>query len=483
MIQPVLAKAALLLVALAVLPQCRREAPPAAAPNGASPTAASAPEPNVDRIRLVVSGSMLGRLEPCGCAGGQLGGLPRRMQHLGEQRQYDLLVEGGDLVAGASELDLQKAFTALSVLFGMQHPYDVLGVGPRDLQLPREEWTSYASMAALVTTDLRSTAADWPGVPFVEKVVRDQRVRLLSFTTSLPADESKASAPLELLAPAAAWQRGLEGAAATTLRVLLLHTGDVAARRIVTELAPKPDLVLCFDPAYTDPPAHPELVDGVPFVFPGIRGRNLVLVTLARLPSGPRVGTEVVPLAGSRTVPGGGGDPDVKQALLQHRQQVKQDGVLGKMANLRATANGHDYVGTARCGTCHPSALAAWQQSRHAAAWQTLVKAEADPKRYGWPVTAYPDCVGCHVVGYGERTGFLGMDHTPDLAAVGCESCHGAGSAHANGGGLVPMGKVGGGQASVLCTTCHDYEQSPDFLYGDRWPKIQHGREAHQQKR
>lgn len=473
------------LLVLALLPQCRRESAAPGSPHAAA--AGNSPqnpaEPFVDRVRLVVSGSMLGRLEPCGCAGGQLGGLPRRMQYLGEQRSYDLLVEGGDLVAGNSELDLQKAFTALTVLFGMQRPYDALGVGPRDLLLPREEWSSYASMAALVTTDLAADSADWPGVPFVEKQVRDQRVRLVSFTGSLPEGASPPDHPLTLLAPTAAWQRGLAGAAPETLRVLLLHVGDIAARKLVAGLEPKPDLVLCFDPAYTDPPAHPELVDGVPFVYPGIRGRNLVLVSLARLPSGPRAGTEVIPLAGSRTVPGGGGDPDVKQALRQHRLQVQQDGVLAKLANQRPTATGAEYVGTARCGGCHPTAQTAWQQSKHAHAWQTLVDAEADPKRYGWPVTAYPDCVGCHVVGYGERSGFVGFDRTPDLAAVGCESCHGPGSAHANSGGQVALGKVGGGQASVLCARCHDYEQSPDFLYGDRWPKIEHGREAHQQKR
>jgi hypothetical protein len=32
-----------------------------------------------------------------------------------------------------------------------------------------------------------------------------------------------------------------------------------------------------------------------------------------------------------------------------------------------------------------------------------------------------------------------------------------------------------------LCTQCHDYEQSPTFVYGDKWTAIRHGREAHQQ--
>jgi hypothetical protein len=72
---------------------------------------------------------------------------------------------------------------------------------------------------------------------------------------------------------------------------------------------------------------------------------------------------------------------------------------------------------------------------------------------------------------------------TPDLADVGCERCHGPGSAHATSTGQKPLGIIGGIAASVLCTQCHDFEQSPDFLYTDKWPLIKHGREPHQVKK
>jgi hypothetical protein len=121
--------------------------------------------------------------------------------------------------------------------------------------------------------------------------------------------------------------------------------------------------------------------------------------------------------------------------------------------------------------------MQAWQQSKHSHAWQTLVDAENDPKRYGWPVTKYPDCVGCHVVGYGQQTGFVSAEKTPHLQDVGCERCHGPGLDHVQSGGQKAMGILGGLTPSVMCTQCHDYEQSPDFVYGDRWKVIEHGRE------
>jgi hypothetical protein len=212
-------------------------------------------------------------------------------------------------------------------------------------------------------------------------------------------------------------------------------------------------------------------------VVAGIRGRVLLAVTLFRENDVPRAICELVPLPASKTVPGGGGDPDVRSLILQHRHDVKDQQVLAKLVRQHPTANGAAYVGNAACKTCHETAYAVWEKSKHALAWETLQQAETDPKRYGWPVTAYPDCVSCHVVGYGEQTGFASFEETPQLADVGCERCHGAGSDHVTSGGAKKLGLIGGIAASMLCIQCHDFEQSPTFLYGERWPKIEHGRE------
>lgn len=467
-----------------LLAQCAESASPTTSPGTQDPPAGAAQparsaEPQGDVVRLLLSGSMLGRLEPCGCASGQLGGLARRMQHIGENRTYDLLLEGGDMVDTNTELDLMKMFTATQVLFSMGHPYDVLGVGGKDLTLPLGEWTSFQKgmLVPVVASDLQSNLPDWPGTAFVEKKVRNHTVRIGSLTLGLEGTQDLPAGALQLLSPAAGWQAALAGAADSTLRVLLLHTDETTARKLVPEFEPAPDLVVCFDRGYVEPSPVPQLVNGVPLVFPGIRGRVLLAVSLQRLTSGPRVSCELIPLAGSKTLPGGGGDQDVKQVLLAHRQQVKDDGVLAKVARQHQTPNGAAYVGSETCRTCHPTAYAAWEKTRHFQAWDTLVKAEADPKRYGWPVTHYPDCVSCHVVGFGEQTGFVSYEDTPQLAAVGCERCHGPGSDHMASGGTKKLGIHGGAAASVLCTQCHDFEQSPDFLYSNKWPLIQHGRE------
>lgn len=431
-------------------------------------------------VRLLVSGSMHGRLEPCGCASGQLGGLARRRQHIGERRSYDLLLEGGDMVVDHDELAVLKFFTAVQVLTGMAPTYDALGVGPKDLQLPLDEWSMFLGGAPVVACDLESTREDWPAQPFVEKDVRGQTVRVTGMTLSLPAALQVDDAPVKLLPPADAWRRALEGAAPETLRILILHGSDTAARALVPTLEPAPDLVVCCDDQHVEPAAQAEPVGSSKMVFGGIRGRVLLEVSLARSADGPVVDCELVPLAGSKTLPGGGGDPDVKQVLLAHREQVKQDEVLEHLARQRPTPNGAAYIGSETCKGCHPGAWDAFAASKHAHAWETLEKAEADPQRYGWPVTHYPDCVSCHVVGYREETGFVSHEQTPHLAGVGCERCHGPGSDHIQNPAQNRLGIHGGVQASLLCVQCHDFEQSPDFVYDQRWAVIRHGREPGQ---
>jgi hypothetical protein len=458
---------------IATLAQCNDAASQDKVPQGPPP----------DQIRILVSGAMLGHLEPCGCASGQLGGLARRMQHIGEKRNYDLLLEGGNLIDTATELDLLKLITTNTVLFGMEHRYDALGVGDHDLAMAPEEWGAVLALSPVVASNLTSSEPGWPGKPFVEKDVRGVKVRVASFLLALPPALRTPEAKIKLLPTDKAWQGALAGSSADTRRIVMVHGADTEIRALIPQLTPKPDLVIGIDNGYLEPTSAATPVGGVPLVFAGIRGRVLLEVQLHRDATGSRAICQLVPLPGSKTMPGGGGDPNVRDEILRHRHDVKGADVLTKMAQQLPTANGAAYVGSEMCKTCHPTAYASYEKTRHAGAWETLEKAEKDPTRYGWPVTAYPDCVGCHVVGWREQTGFLSAAETPQLTDVGCERCHGAGSDHMASPGTKPYGIIGGAVPSMLCIQCHDFEQSPNFVYGERWPLIQHGREPSQVKK
>jgi len=423
------------------------------------------------RARLRLSGFMEGRLEPCGCASGQLGGLPRRAFYVRRDRQYDLLIEGGNLVASATPLDVAKLETALNVLSIPDMTYHALGIGAADLQLPLQELSTYLEFfpgAALSSDVVPPEGAAWPIVPAREYQAGEARVRVASLSLGLPGGE--AGEEFELLPPDRAWARAMDGIDPETLRVLLVH-GAPEVARAQSALSPSPDLIIGVTDLVAEPLGEPEPAAGVPVVFTGTRGRMVIDLTLARINGAPQVTRyEVERLSGSQTSKGAMEDEMAKQIVLGHREMVKAMGIREQMANTLPTADGATYVGSESCESCHESAYAAWENSKHANAWETLEKAERGD-RYGWPVTHYPDCVTCHVVGYRYQSGFVNPEETPELKDVGCEQCHGPGSKHVE-DDTVKMTTRG----VDSCIECHDFEQSPGFAesYQQRWKEIEH---------
>lgn len=77
-----------------------------------------------------------------------------------------------------------------------------------------------------------------------------------------------------------------------------------------------------------------------------------------------------------------------------------------------AAADRRDWVGSAKCGSCHPKQLASWQATRHAST------------RDRFPGKPEARCLACH--GTGEAPAGVAI-----AVEVGCESCHGAGAAYA----------------------------------------------------
>lgn len=434
----------------------------------AEPTERTAPSA---RARLRISGFMQGRLEPCGCAAGQLGGLPRRAFFVRQNREFDLLIEGGNIVAGGTVLDAAKFETALNILSMNEVGYHALGLGPADVQLPLDMLAMYLSVFPVkaVSSDLVAPEGrEWPIQAFDERPAGDARVRIAALTLAVPPGE--AGGKFRMLPPAEAWKRAMEGVAPETFRVLLVH-GPTDVCRAQAKLTPRPDLIVGLTEQVAEPLGQPEPVDGVPLVYPGTRGRMLLDVTLARIQDRPQVTSyRVISLKASETSKGALEDETAKQILLAHREQVQMMGIREQMANVKPTETGAEYVGSEACADCHEDSYEIWKESKHATAWETLEKAQKSEK-YGWPVTHYPDCITCHVVGYGYKTGFVNPETTPDKKDVGCEQCHGPGSKHVD-DDTVSMKTKG----VDTCVSCHDFEQSPGFSenYDERWKKIAH---------
>ena len=141
------------------------------------------------------------------------------------------------------------------------------------------------------------------------------------------------------------------------------------------------------------------------------------------------------------------------------------------------------YMGAGKCKTCHNSArkgaqYKAWSDSKHARAFLNLASPKAleiaakleikDPQKA-------PECLKCHVTGYGEPADRFAASFSESLG-VQCESCHGAGSGYYKKATMLDLRSKKAKPAEygllmptkALCANCHN-EKSPSGKFVD-WP-------------
>jgi hypothetical protein len=454
-------------------------------------------------LRLVLSTYMDGHLEPCGCASAQSGGLDRRAFWLNSRKeQYDAILEGGNLVAGRTPLEELKLMTILQVL-GSNLTYPVLPLGARDLEMGARALQDFdeAFGPPFVATDLRGKdgAAPFKTFGIVEASSAEEgsndvyKILVLSLVGQLAGEQPKKE-ELSILPPREAVAAALQAAGARgtayDLVVVFTNSGGATIGREMARSVEGVDLVVCTDTAEDEAQETYESYvfkrkDGSEHVrrvlFAGGRGKTLLIWHGQPAQEGAWITakTEKVRLG----VPAA--DPEVAEVMLAFKRSLTDEKVLEQMAEQRPTKNGHAYIGNDSCTMCHVEAAQIWKKTPHAKAWESLVQREA---RDQWPVTRHPECVSCHVAGYGEKTGFVNIERSAHLKDVGCESCHGAGGGHVKfwkeeagklGAGTpeyekakkrATMGKIG----MESCYVCHTLEQSPGFLPQERWKLIEH---------
>jgi peroxiredoxin len=143
---------------------------------------------------------------------------------------------------------------------------------------------------------------------------------------------------------------------------------------------------------------------------------------------------------------------------------AEREGLGGtRPGNLMPT--GVDYVGSEACRSCHASEFATWQTSPHA---RSLASLEKQSK------SGDAACQKCHTTAFDLPGGFpkgAVPDTHPDLARVGCESCHGPGEAHIGEqdkkiGSILSLGdKCDSCVILQICGGCHDDANDPGFAF------------------
>ncbi|HJN76327.1 MAG TPA: multiheme c-type cytochrome [Myxococcota bacterium] len=107
-------------------------------------------------------------------------------------------------------------------------------------------------------------------------------------------------------------------------------------------------------------------------------------------------------------------------------------------------------LGPSACVSCHESEVAAWEESSHGEAIESLSRKERRQL----------DCVRCH--GTPSSSGAPPASVEDYSAGVGCESCHGPGEAHVEAPSSSNIQGLGESCAEcviqAVCTSCHDKE-------------------------
>ncbi|MCG8586313.1 MAG: cytochrome c family protein, partial [Pirellulales bacterium] len=140
---------------------------------------------------------------------------------------------------------------------------------------------------------------------------------------------------------------------------------------------------------------------------------------------------------------------------------------------------------------CHTTAYDIWKDTPHATAIDSIVN---PPERYETARHFDPECISCHVVGWEPQKyfpfedGYMDLKKSKHLHHVGCENCHGPGSAHiaaeeeADDEEVLKMLRA---QMRISketmktsfergCVQCHDLDNDPNFVFEEYWPEVEH---------
>lgn len=126
------------------------------------------------------------------------------------------------------------------------------------------------------------------------------------------------------------------------------------------------------------------------------------------------------------------------------------------LASAPIKASDAAYVGSKTCAECHAEQYDNFKNySKKAHSWDSLQSMRSNLKP-----AEFQKCFECHTTGYGKPGGFVSFEKTPELADVGCETCHGPGKTHAEFGDPAEITRLPDQES---CTVCHSEDRIGDF--------------------
>ena len=360
-------------------------------------------------VVILYTGGTKSHLEPCGCYQEQSGGLPRRAYIVEQIREHGfptLLVDAGNIFDGKEEIDAKRCQVNLKAMSAMG--YDAVALSQTDLSYG----DAYLSQQRAVAT-----------FPFLVSTQND-------FTQ--PVVIKKAGQHTIAFVP-------------DTVQAQVVSYADVVVALGTPETSMHIDVVI-----QPDELEITKSESGTLYVGSKSEGKTLGLLALWIDSNGGLTRHYATQLALTGDVEE---SESVRQLLADFYREVSQSSditpLFAEQHLERDKQNG--YASATACQKCHEQEYLQWSATRHAFAFETLLKKE----RY-----FDAGCVSCHTTGLGYPTGFQIGDQDSTLKGVQCETCHGPGKQHV---GNPKKSNIRSGADTSLCLECHDTKHSPGF--------------------
>lgn len=443
------------------------------------------------RLTLLYTGNAQGYLETCGCKVNQSGGIARRATVLQRARAVDaeaIVLDAGNLFARMKGPNVPDALARSEQRFFLQMMdemrYQAASVGSVDLEYGVHELA--AQVDKLRTPFLGAnieTRQSWSPLPFVVLRAHGLRVGVVGVLEPPTGDGATVALdhvlrtvvvrdPITTVARIAASLRSR-----VDLLVILGELRPVTIRRLIRT---RPDIDIIISTSDEAPigtwdarakqlrvERHDKsgFVEGTLVLYTSLNQYGVHKVLLDVGADLKIVGADVEEIWLREDVPD---DPRVRDELSGFYESVARGAganseVRGPLAGVAWKA-GRLYVGASRCASCHSAEYAQWKTTAHASAYKTLLDRHRQVQ---------PRCVSCHVVGYGESTGYRFGDKEEPLGNVQCEVCHGPGGEHV---ADPARSNIARAVPEQICLPCHNEEHSEAFVYADRIGEVNHTR-------
>ncbi len=386
-------------------------------------------EKTVDEVSVFLTGSELGALKPCGCSGGQLGGLDRRsVVFAGAPKQKRLIIDTGGLVKSDSEQDLIK-FSIIIQSFSLLD-YDLVNLTEKDMKI--------AQNLGLLSNPIVGFISPYGSGEKIAGRFRNQYLLNSKYVAISVLTFDVDTAPIEQIREVFSREPGQR-----SVNILIINRCDDAIIFSIAKLGTV-DCLVC--PSESDEPTVISDPNKRPLVFSvGRFGRYVSRLQITEGGEKDKLKINFSAIPVTEDLPQ---EKSLVELYKAYQQLVKDSNLLEKLGRF-ALPNGLKYTGSESCKLCHRLEYETCSDHAHAHAFSTL-------QRVGSQFD--PECVVCHTVGMKYESGYVSEEKTAYLKNVGCENCHGPGSEH-----IRTLGEAKTTEPKSQCLDCHTPEQSSRY--------------------